>query len=173
MQYQQQKQQIKSEAIRPPEAAAAGGKKKKQTSSGHLEKPSKKSKGNSSMQAAFKMVGGSKISKEIGGSVGSVDQEIDTAVDIPHLTDLVEYLCTQKGSRTMQDFLKNPPINSINLIIENIIDNFDRLMCDSYANYFCQSLVRIIGAEQRLKILKKHKDKFVTVACDSVGTHSM
>jgi hypothetical protein len=57
--------------------------------------------------------------------------------DIPHFADLVDYLCTQKGSRMMQDYLKKAPINSINLIIENIKDNFDRLMCDSYANYFC------------------------------------
>ena len=54
----------------------------------------------------------------------------------------------------MQDYLKKAPINSINLIIENIKENFDRLMCDSYANYFCQSLVRSVGAEQRIKILK-------------------
>ena len=74
--------------------------------------------------------------------------------DIPHFADLVDYLCTQKGSRMMQDYLKKAPINSINLIIENIKDNFDRLMCDSYANYFCQSLVRSVGAEQRVKILK-------------------
>lgn len=69
--------------------------------------------------------------------------------------------------------MKKAPINSINLIIENIKDDFGTLMCDSYANYFCQSLVRSVGAEQRLKILKQLNDKFVTVACDSVGTHSM
>jgi len=73
----------------------------------------------------------------------------------------------------MQDFLKKAPINSINLIIETIKENFGRLMCDSYANYFCQSLVRSVGTEQRLKILKQMNDKFVAVACDSVGTHSM
>ena len=74
--------------------------------------------------------------------------------DITHFADLTDYLCTQKGSRMMQDYLKKAPINSINLIIEKIKENFDRLMCDSYANYFCQSLVRSVGAEQRIKILK-------------------
>jgi len=93
--------------------------------------------------------------------------------DIPHLGDLVEYLCTQKGSRMMQVYLKKAPINSINLIIENINNNIGRLMCDSYANYFCQSLVRSVGTEQRLSILKQLNDKFVSVACDSAGTHSM
>ena len=57
--------------------------------------------------------------------------------DIPHFADMADYLCTQKGSRMLQEYLKKAPINSINLIIENIKDNFARLMCDSYANYFC------------------------------------
>lgn len=54
----------------------------------------------------------------------------------------------------MQEFLKKAPINSINLIIDQISDNFGRLLCDSYANYFCQSLVRSVSTEQRIKILK-------------------
>ena len=73
----------------------------------------------------------------------------------------------------MQVYLKKAPINSINLIIENIIESIGRLMCDSYANYFCQSLVRNVGTEQRLKIIKQLNDRFVSVACDSAGTHSM
>ena len=53
-----------------------------------------------------------------------------------------------------QEHLKKAPINGINLIIDKIKDDFGRLMSDSYGNYFCQSLVRSVGAEQRLKILK-------------------
>lgn len=73
----------------------------------------------------------------------------------------------------MQDYLKKAPINCINLIIDRIKDDFGRLMSDSYGNYFCQTLVRSVGAEQRLKIMKNLSDKFVSVSCDSVGTHSM
>lgn len=73
--------------------------------------------------------------------------------DIPHLFDLVEYLCTLKGSRIMQDYLRKATINSINLIIERIKDEIGRLMSDSYGNYFCQSLIRSVGADHRLKIL--------------------
>jgi hypothetical protein len=73
----------------------------------------------------------------------------------------------------MQDYLKKAPINCINLIIDRIKDDFGKLMSDSYGNYFCQTLVRTVGAEQRLKIMKSLSDKFVSVSCDSVGTHSM
>lgn len=47
----------------------------------------------------------------------------------------------------MQDFLKKAPINSINLIIDKIKDDFGNLMSDSYGNYFCQSLVRSVGTD--------------------------
>jgi hypothetical protein len=57
--------------------------------------------------------------------------------EIPHLYDLIEYLCTLKGSRIMQEYLKKASINSVNLIIDRIKDDFGRLMSDSYGNYFC------------------------------------
>ncbi len=93
--------------------------------------------------------------------------------EIPHLSDLAAFLCTQKGSRILQDYLKKAPVNSINLIIEKMKDSFAKIMSDQYGNYFCQSLVRSVGSEQRLKILKALSDDFVTVSCDNIGTHSM
>ena len=47
----------------------------------------------------------------------------------------------------MQDFLKKAHVNSINLLIDKIKDDFGKLMCDQYANYFCQTLFRSIGTE--------------------------
>ena len=38
--------------------------------------------------------------------------------EIPRLPEIVDYLCTQKGSRHMQELLKKIPMNNINLIIE-------------------------------------------------------
>jgi hypothetical protein len=73
----------------------------------------------------------------------------------------------------MQDYLKKASMNSINLIIEKVKDDFGRLMTDLYGNYFCQTLVRSVSSENRLKILKALSPSFVTVACDNVGTHSM
>lgn len=95
------------------------------------------------------------------------------ASEIPHLQDLVDYLRSQKGSRHMQEYLKKAPINSISLIIERIKGDFGKLMADSYGNYFCQTLVRSVASEQRLKILKALSPDFVAVSCDPVGTHSM
>lgn len=66
--------------------------------------------------------------------------------EIPHFSDLAEYLCTQKGSRMMQDFIKKAPISVINLIIAKINDDFGKLMSDSYGNYFCQTIVRMVGS---------------------------
>ena len=37
----------------------------------------------------------------------------------------------------MQEHLKKASVNSINLIIDRIKDEFGLLMSDSYGNYFC------------------------------------
>jgi hypothetical protein len=73
----------------------------------------------------------------------------------------------------MQEYLKKAPINSVNLIIEKIKDDFGKLMTSQYGNYFCHSLVRCIGIEQRLKVLKALTPHFVNISCDANGTHSM
>lgn len=73
----------------------------------------------------------------------------------------------------MQEFLKKSSVSTINMIIERIKNDFGKLMADSYGNYFCQSLVRTVSSEQRLKILKALSPNFVEVSCDNVGTHSM
>ena len=73
----------------------------------------------------------------------------------------------------MQEYLKKASFNSVSLIIEKIKLDFGNLMADSYGNYFCQSLVRSVGSEQRLRILEALRPNFVEVACDNVGTHSM
>jgi len=89
---------------------------------------------------------------------GETNSSSSSSQEIPHFSELLDYLCTQKGSRHMQEHLKKASVNSINLIIDRIKDDFGRLMSDSYGNYFCQSLVRTVGAEQRLKILKSLSD---------------
>jgi hypothetical protein len=43
-------------------------------------------------------------------------------------------------------------------------------MRDSKANHFCQTLVRIIGADQQLKIIKQLNDEFVPLAHDIAVT---
>lgn len=54
--------------------------------------------------------------------------DVHDFTDIPHFEDIIEFLKTQKGSRQMQDYIKKAPINSINLIIEQIKEDFGKLM---------------------------------------------
>lgn len=37
----------------------------------------------------------------------------------------------------MQHFIKKAPVTSLNMIIEQVKDDFGKLMIDSYGNYFC------------------------------------
>lgn len=58
-------------------------------------------------------------------------------------------------------------------MVDLVCDHFHEMMSDSYGNYFCQTLVRTVGIEQRLKLLRALKLNFVEVSCSVVGTHSM
>jgi hypothetical protein len=57
--------------------------------------------------------------------------------------------------------------------VDLVADNFYTLMSDSYGNYFCQTLIRTVGIELRLKLLRALKKDFIDVSCSKVGTHSM
>ncbi len=46
-------------------------------------------------------------------------------------------------------------------------------MRDHYGNYFCQTLIRTVGSEQRLTLLRALKPFFTDVACHTIGTHAM
>jgi hypothetical protein len=73
----------------------------------------------------------------------------------------------------MQNFVKKAPMNIIEMIIDEISQEFWQLLTDSYGNYFCQKLILSASSEQRMKILKYFSKDFVRVSCDDVGTHSM
>lgn len=59
------------------------------------------------------------------------------------------------------------------MIIERIKNDFGKLMIDKYGNYFCQTLIRSVNPDIRLKIMKFLSPEFVEVSCHDVGTHSM
>lgn len=73
----------------------------------------------------------------------------------------------------MQSFIKRASFNNLNTIIEEIKNDFGKLMVDQYGNYFCQKLLHNVSSEQRLKILRALQKDFVMVSCDEVGTHPM
>ena len=86
-------------------------------------------------------------------------------------TSMPEYICSQIGSRIMQKYLKRFPSFIRTLLINKIDKFFDKLMCDTYGNYFCQKLYHISEIEQRIIILNSLKESFIKISKNSCGAH--
>ena len=84
---------------------------------------------------------------------------------------LPDYICSQVGSRIMQKYLNLFPHFIITNLIEKINIYFEKIMCDTYGNYFCQQLYSISSIEQRRMILNSMKDIFINVSENPAGAH--
>jgi Pumilio-family RNA binding repeat len=47
------------------------------------------------------------------------------------------------------------------------------IMVDNYGNYFCQKLLTNCSADQRMQILERISEDFVSICCDKRGTHTV
>lgn len=77
--------------------------------------------------------------------------------------ELWDYAKTQKGSRyilyfiffrNLQKLLNKLQPENIDILLENLKNNFAEMMKDTYGNYFCQKLIQTCSADQRIFILK-------------------
>ena len=84
---------------------------------------------------------------------------------------LPDYICSQVGSRIMQKYLNLFPHFIITNLIEKISIYFEKIMCDTYGNYFCQKLYTISSIEQRRMILNTMKDIFINASENPAGAH--
>ena len=101
------------------------------------------------------------------------DEIINFKIFIENLnTPLDKFICSQTGSRMLQNNLSNFSQHIIDLLIEKIKTSFKIIMCDIYGNYFCQKLYTISSFEQRLLILDSIKDCFIFISKSKSGSHA-
>ena len=86
-------------------------------------------------------------------------------------TPLDAFICSQTGSRMLQNNLNNFSYQIIDLLIDKIKLYFEKLMCDVYGNYFCQKLYIKSTYKQRLLILDSIKDSFISISKTKSGSH--
>ena len=84
-----------------------------------------------------------------------------------------EYICNQIGSRIMQKYLKKFPSHIRTLLIAKLSPYIDKLMCDTYGNYFCQKLYKVSELNQRISILNILKNNFITISKNKCGAHAI
>lgn len=61
----------------------------------------------------------------------------------------------------------------IDFLVNDIGQDFPRIMIDNYGNYFCQRLLSSCSGEQRVQILKLIEHEFITICIDKRGTHAI
>ena len=79
------------------------------------------------------------------------------------------FICSQTGSRMLQNNLDNFPPHILDILIDKIKFSFQKLMSDIYGNYFCQKLYSLSSFEQRMTILENIKDIFVPISKTKAG----
>ena len=84
-----------------------------------------------------------------------------------------EYICNQIGSRIMQKYLKKFPSHIRTLLISKLAPYIDKLMCDTYGNYFCQKLYKVSELHQRISILNILKKNFIAISKNKCGAHAI
>jgi hypothetical protein len=86
---------------------------------------------------------------------------------------VLELATDRNGSRLLQKLLTQGGMEIVSKVIDEVEFNLPVVMCDTYANYMCQQLFQAASAVQRHRLLSRLSPKFVEVARDRRGTHSL
>ena len=86
---------------------------------------------------------------------------------------VMELATDRNGSRLLQKLLTQGGLEIVARVIDEVEFNLPIIMCDTYANYMCQQLFQAASARQRLRLLSRLAPRFVEVARDRRGTHSL
>ena len=86
---------------------------------------------------------------------------------------VMELATDRNGSRLLQKLLTQGGTEIVSRVIDEVELNLPLVMCDTYANYMCQQLFQAASAAQRLRLLSRLSPRFVEVARDRRGTHSL
>jgi hypothetical protein len=87
--------------------------------------------------------------------------------------DLIDYVRTHKGSRSLQKFLNKITTENLEIILSKLDNKISELMVDVYGNYLLQKLVVSCSPNQRIFILKNISPDFYFIACHNCGTHAL
>lgn len=86
---------------------------------------------------------------------------------------VMELATDRNGSRLLQKLLTQGGVEIVSRVIDEVEYSLPLIMCDTYANYMCQQLFQAASASQRLRLLTRLSPRFVEVARDRRGTHSL
>lgn len=84
---------------------------------------------------------------------------------------IVDFICTQRGGKEVEKYIKRNNKEHIQLLLEKIINDMPKIMTDIYGNYFIQKIIKFFTTDQIKLILLKIKNDYVNIAKNISGTH--
>ena len=82
-----------------------------------------------------------------------------------------QIICTHKGSRIFQSYLKSTHIDILHQIFLEIKIDLINLLKDNYANYFCKKLFDCLNQKDRIEYLSIIQNELNTLALDITATY--
>jgi hypothetical protein len=104
----------------------------------------------------------------------STSEPLNTPImSLEEVKQLPGILKTKNGSKKAQQNIGSSTPEEISKFV-NIIRSFiAELMCDTYANYMCQTLFQNCNSSQRLILIEAMQYQLVDIATSERGTHSL
>ena len=82
-----------------------------------------------------------------------------------------QIICTHKGSRIFQNYLKNTHTDILHQIFLEIKNNLSKLLRDNYANYFCNKFFDSLNQKDRIDYLSIIQKDLHILAIDITATY--
>ena len=82
-----------------------------------------------------------------------------------------QIICTHKGSRIFQNYLKNTHTDILHQIFLEIKNNLSKLLRDNYANYFCNKFFDSLNQKDRIEYLNIIQKDLHILAIDITATY--
>ena len=82
-----------------------------------------------------------------------------------------QIICTHKGSRIFQNYLKNTHTDILHQIFLEIKNNLSKLLRDNYANYFCNKFFDSLNQKDRIEYLSIIQKDLHILAIDITATY--
>ena len=82
-----------------------------------------------------------------------------------------QIICTHKGSRIFQNYLKNTHTDILHQIFLEIKNKMPQLLKDNYANYFCKRFFDNLNQKDRIEYLKIIQNDLNVLAIEPIATY--
>ena len=82
-----------------------------------------------------------------------------------------QIICTHKGSRIFQNYLKNTHVDILHQIFLELKNKLILLLKDNYANYFCKKFFICLNQKDRIEFLTIIQNDLSSLAIDFIATY--